>query len=214
MSRALWCVMNGRAAAPPAMACSVGPSTSTNPSPASVLRIDCTIFVRRRNRSHAFGVDQVEVAHPLPQLGIGQALVLLRRRLDALGEEMEVRGEDGQLADVRPLQLAVDADQVAQIELLGKLPVLFADLVHADGDLNPAGPVVQFEEPQLALAPLQHDPPGRADRRAVQLRRFARLGGRLGNDFALSGANRGDGRVVVEALSPGIDAEFLYSVAA
>ena len=28
MSSALWCVMNGRAAAPPAMACSVGVSTS------------------------------------------------------------------------------------------------------------------------------------------------------------------------------------------
>ena len=31
MSSALWCVMNGRAAAPPATACIIGVSTSTKP---------------------------------------------------------------------------------------------------------------------------------------------------------------------------------------
>ncbi len=99
MSRALWWVTNGRAAAPPAIACSVGPSTSTNPSPASVLRIDCDdLRPPQEPLPHALGVDQVEVAHPLPQLGIGQALVLGRRRLDRLGEEVQVGGEDRQLA--------------------------------------------------------------------------------------------------------------------
>jgi hypothetical protein len=31
MSNVLWCVMNGRAVAPPAMGCSIGVSTSTKP---------------------------------------------------------------------------------------------------------------------------------------------------------------------------------------
>ena len=45
------------------------------------LRRSC---VRSRNRSqHAFAVRQVEIAHPLPQLGVVQAAVLFRRRLRA-----------------------------------------------------------------------------------------------------------------------------------
>ena len=80
--------------------------------------------VRRRNRSqHAFGVDQVEIPHPLPQFGIGQALVLVRRRLDRLGEEVQLLGEDRQLAGLGAPQLAVDADDVAQVEALGQCPV-------------------------------------------------------------------------------------------
>ena len=84
MSSALWWVMNGRAAAPPAIACSVGPSTSTEPV-AGQRAADRLHDLRALQEplQHAVGVDQVEVPHPLPQLGIGQPVVLVRRRLDA-----------------------------------------------------------------------------------------------------------------------------------
>ena len=67
--------MNGRAAAPPAIACSVGPSTSTKPSAGQ--RVADRLHDLRPPQEplqHALGVDQVEIPHPLPQLGIGQAL--------------------------------------------------------------------------------------------------------------------------------------------
>ena len=205
--------MNGRAAAPPAMACSVGPSTSTNPRPASVLRIDCTIFVRRKKRlQHAVGVDQIEIPHPLPQLGIGQALVLLRRRGDRLGEELQVLGEDRQLARLGPLQLAVDADDVAQVEALGQGEVLVAHLALADHHLDRAGPVADLEPMDLARGTAQHDSPGRADLRAMLFGRLAGLAvaGRLDGDFAFPGADFADRLMVVEPGAPGIDAQFAY----
>ena len=211
MSRALWCVVNGRAAAPPAMACSVGPSTSTK------------AFARQRvaDRLHdlrppqetlplAVGMDQIEVAHPLPQFGVGQALVLFRRRFDALGEEVDVGGKDGQLAHLGAAQLAIDADQVAQVELLGQFPVLLAHLLHADRHLDASGPVVQVEEDQLAGPADEHDPPGGPDLRPVRAWRLVRLGGRLVNDLVLAGTDLADGRMIVEAVSPRVDAHFLY----
>ena len=102
-------------------------------------------------------------------------------------------GEDRQLAGLGALQLAVDADDVAQVEALGQGPVLVAHLALADQHLDPSGPVADVEEDQLAGAALQHDAAGGADRRAVLLRRLAFLGGRLDDDFALAGADLADG---------------------
>ena len=111
---------------------------------------------------------------------------------------------------MRAAQLAVDADQVAQVELLGQFPVLLAHLVHADRHLDPSGPVVQVEEDQFAGPPQEHDPPRRADLRPMQLGRLAGLGGRFGDDLAVAGADLADGRVIIEAMPPGVDAHFLY----
>ena len=77
---------------------------------------------------HAFAVNQVEVAHPLPQPRIGQPLVLLRRRLQRLAEKVQVTDENGQLAGLRAGQLAVAADEVAQVEALRQGPILLAHL--------------------------------------------------------------------------------------
>ena len=61
-----------------------------------------------------------------------------------------VGGEDRQLAGSRAVQLAVDADDVAQVEALGQLPVLLADLLLADEHLDRAGPIVDVDEHRLA----------------------------------------------------------------
>ena len=98
----------------------------------------------------ALRMDQIEIPHPLPQFRVGQALVLFRRSLDALGKEVDVGGKDRQFAHLRADQFAVDADQVAQVELLGQFPILIAHLVHADRHLDSAGPIVQVEEDQLS----------------------------------------------------------------
>ncbi len=85
-----------------------------------------------------------------------------------LGEEVQLLGEDRQLAGLGALQLAFDADQIAQVEALGHGPVLIADLVAADEHLDLAGPIANIEEDQLASLALQHDPAGRADLGAMR----------------------------------------------
>ena len=86
----------------------------------------------QKTRQHALGVCQIEIAHPLPQLGVGQAVVFFRRRFERLGKKMEPFGEDRQLARLGALQLAVDADQIAQIKAFGQGPILLAHLSAAD----------------------------------------------------------------------------------
>jgi hypothetical protein len=113
--------MNGRAAAPPAMACRVGVSTSTKRRALSVSR-------------------------------------------QALGQQREPLGEDGKLAGFRAAELAVDADDVAQIEALRKLPIV-AHLLLAYEQLDLAGHVADVDELQLSLVTMQHDAAGGTDLR-------------------------------------------------
>ena len=51
MSSALWCVTNGRAAAPPGIGCIIGVSTSRKPRATKNSRIACTICERLTNTS-------------------------------------------------------------------------------------------------------------------------------------------------------------------
>ena len=82
---------------------------------------------------------------------------------------MQLLGEDRQLAGLGAPQLAVDADDVAQVEVAGQRKALVADLLLADEQLDLAGPVLDVDEPQLARVALQDDAPRCADLRPRQL---------------------------------------------
>ena len=88
-----------------------------------------------------------------------------RRRQQALGKERDLLGEDGQLAGLGVAQPAVDSDQVSQVEQFDQAPAFVADLLLADEDLDPFGPVAKVEEIDLPLAAAEHDPPGDANSR-------------------------------------------------
>jgi len=165
----------------------------------------------QKTLQHAFGVDQVQVTHALAQLGIDQPLVLEGRGLDRLGQEVELLGEDAQLARLRVPQLAVDTDDVAQVETLGQGPVLGPDLRLADEHLDSAGPVLDVHEDQLAGPALQEDPPGRPHLGAALLGRPAdrALSGRRELDLVLPRADVGNGHVAVEAAAPRVDVQLL-----
>ncbi len=156
---------------------------------------------------NALAVDQIDIAHPLPHLGIGQPLVLCRRRLQRFAEEVQRFGEDRQFAGPRAAQFAVDADQIAQVETLRQGPTLLADLPLAEQYLQLARPVADVEEDRLAGAALEHDAAGGADLRTVLPLVPLALGRRLDDDFAFAGANPGDGLVAVESLPPGVEPE-------
>ena len=155
---------NGRAAAPPAIDCIVGVSTSTN-SPLGQDLAERRDHLRPAEEGlQALGVvGQVDVPLAGPLLGVGQAVPLLGRRQEALAQEGERLGEDGQLAGPGQAQAAVDADQVAQVQLRGERPAGLAHLVLADHHLDRPGPVADLEERDLALPSLQDDPPGDPD---------------------------------------------------
>ena len=55
MSKLLWCVINGRAAAPPGIGCKIGVSTSKYPALLKKLRIALNNFVRLIKTSFTCG---------------------------------------------------------------------------------------------------------------------------------------------------------------
>ena len=65
------------------------------------------------------GVDQIEVALALPLLGVGQPVVLVGVRLKRLGQEIQLRDKDRQLASAGVLELSLDAHDIAQVEAFG-----------------------------------------------------------------------------------------------
>ncbi len=110
--------------------------------------------------------EQVDVALAVALFLVGQAVPLLGRGEQALGQERQLLGEDGQLAGLGMAEAAVDADQIAQVELFDQAPAEIADLLLADEDLDVIGPVAKVEEDDLPLPAPEHDPPGDADGRA------------------------------------------------
>src|SRR5262245_41207313 len=71
-------------------------------------------------RHYAFAVGEIEIAEPLTQLGIGEPVMLFRRRGEALGKDREPLGKYGKLARFRAAELAVDADDVAEVQALSE----------------------------------------------------------------------------------------------
>ena len=150
---------------------------------------------------HRVGVaEQVDVALAVALLEVGQAVPLLGGGQQALGQHRQPVGEDGQLAGLRPPERAIDPDQVPEVELAGEAPADLAHLVLAHEDLDAAGPVAEFEEIDLPLAPTQADPPRHPDPRA-----FLGAAG-LGNGER---SDVGDRPMAVEPGTPGIEPERL-----
>ena len=119
-------------------------------------------------RHDAVAIHQIEVPHAMAELGIGEAVMLFGRRGEALGEDREVLGEDRELAGFGAAELAVDADDVAQVEALGEWPIV-ADLLLADEELDLARHVADVDEDELAGVALEDDAAGGADLGAVHL---------------------------------------------
>jgi hypothetical protein len=80
-SSALWCVTNGRAAAPPGIGCIIGVSTSMK-----IQRVEEIAQVAQDARAGtkhlaaALGHDQVDVALPVTQFGVRHPVPLVRQR--------------------------------------------------------------------------------------------------------------------------------------
>jgi hypothetical protein len=109
MSRALWWVTNGRAAAPPGDRVQRRALDLDEPVRRQRGEWNARSASAQETAPTPLGIDQVEVPHPLPQLGVGQSVMLSGGGSIALHRKCSF-GEDRQLARVGPPQLAVHAD--------------------------------------------------------------------------------------------------------
>ena len=108
--------------------------------------------------------DQVEVALPDPQLGVGQAGVLVRQGSQRLARHDPPGREHRQLTATAADDLTGDPDVVAEVDV--GLPVsqpLGADAVQADHHLQQGVTLLQRCEAELPAVPGQHDATGHAD---------------------------------------------------
>src|SRR5262245_23325758 len=83
-------------------------------------------------------VDQVKGTVAQAKLDVVDAVDLLRVWQQRLAEKRQPVREHCQLAGVALTKGAVDANQVAKVELLGQLPAGLADLLGPDHHLNAA----------------------------------------------------------------------------
>ena len=101
--------------------------------------------------------DEIEVALPVADFDVGQAVPLLRQRQQALREEVQPRRPDRELVGFRPEQTALDADPVAEVEQLEDLEVERRQRVLADVHLDPGEAVGEDEKVRLPERPDRED---------------------------------------------------------
>ena len=147
--------------------------------------------------------DQIEIALPIAGLDVLEAVPLLRQRQQALREELQRRRMDAELVGLRPEQVALDADPVAEVEQLEDAEVERGHGILADVDLNARAAVGELQEPafpNVRIARMRPASPGGDLRRRRAPRWFLRRARR--RSWLI-------GVVRLEALRIRIDAELL-----
>ena len=119
--------------------------------------------------AHVLVHDEVDVPLPVAHVGVGQAVELLGKGLQALGEEGHLGGMDGDLAGFGAEDLAADPDNVADVELLELLIGLLAEAVAGDIGLDGPFEILHMTEGRLAHDPFGHQAAGNADSSAFKL---------------------------------------------
>jgi hypothetical protein len=80
--------------------------------------------------------DEVQIALPVADFDVLQAMPLLGQRQQTLGEELQLRRPDRQLVGPRAKQAPLDANPVAEIEQLEDLEVALGQRVLTDVHLH------------------------------------------------------------------------------
>ena len=119
------------------------------------------------------------------RLDVLEAVELVGRRAQALGQQLVGLDAQGQLAAPRAEGDALDADDVAEVEVEQPRHRLVAEHVDAGLQLDAPRAVVEVEEGHLALAAAGVQAPGDA---------VARLGVLAGGQVGVRGVDRADRR--------------------
>ena len=119
--------------------------------------------------AHTRIYDQVNVALTIAHIGILQAVPLFGQRIEVLGEQGQLGDSDRDLALLGAENLALDADDVADVELLVALVYVLTDVVALDIELKTAVAVGHVREGCLAHDALRHHAACEADGLALEL---------------------------------------------
>ena len=95
--------------------------------------------------------DEVDVALAVANLAVGETVELLGQRAQGLGEQLDVRGGNGELATASAQHGTGGADDVAQVKLAQERPLVLGQVVHAAEELDLRGAVLEHNEGGLAL---------------------------------------------------------------
>ncbi len=158
--------------------------------------------LRLRNVVAALRIDdQVEIALAIAELDIGEAVIFFRQRPQCLGEHRDRDGVDRQFAARGAPHVALDPDQIADVEQPHRGEVGDAQKVAMAENLDLARGIVQIDE-HAAVAD-RADPPSYP---------HALAGFRTGREVGMPGLDLGSFVAARERIGIGIDAEFLETV--
>ncbi len=155
----------------------------------------------------------VHVAAAVPQLGVGQPVVLLRRGLQRLAVHLEAVGPDADLLLLGHPHRALGHDDVAVVELLCDAERSRIEIGFRDRDLQVTGLIAQRQEDQLAHRPVLHAPAGHASSGTAighgLVARLARRDVLLVRGPVEAGAGLGERHQVVNPAAVRVDAELV-----
>ncbi len=113
--------------------------------------------------------DQIHIALTEAGLYVGQTVELFGQRQKGLGQQRDLGGAHGDLALLGAEDHALDAHDIAHVQLAALGEGLGAQLVHLEIELDPTGAVLEVGEDGLAHAALAHQAAG--DGHALVLQR-------------------------------------------
>ena len=111
--------------------------------------------------------DEVEVALAVPRLDVLQSVPLFRQRVQRLAQDDETRGLDRRLAGFRREALALDSDEIADIQLVVERRAGFPDRFVLQIDLHAPTMVAHVEKMALAHVAARGDTARDRDRFAL-----------------------------------------------
>ncbi len=103
--------------------------------------------------------DEVHVALAVADLAIREAMELLGQGAQRLGEQLHMRGAHRELTATRAHDGARGANDVAEVKLAEKCPVVLGQVVDAAEELNGASHVLEHDKASLALLAESTDAP-------------------------------------------------------
>jgi hypothetical protein len=102
-------------------------------------------------------VRQVDVTHPLSQLGILQTGVLLGRWLKGLCHKVKLGSKYCKLAGIRSTESTDDPYEVSEIQQLCQFEIGIADMSFRNHDLDVAGQIADVKKHEFASGAHQDD---------------------------------------------------------
>ncbi len=119
---------------------------------------------RHKGATRVLGHDQVDVTLAVLDLLIGEAVKFVRQGAQALGQQANAAGLDGELAGASLHQRALGANDVTQVPMFEGFERLGTDSIQLHVDLDAPAGVLQGGERGLAHDALQHHAAGNAHR--------------------------------------------------